>query len=32
MIQKLYCPCCGAEIIAGQQECLNCRIYLWEVV
>ena len=32
MIMKLYCPCCGAEITAGQQECLNCRVYLWEVV
>ena len=27
-----YCPCCGAEITAGQQLCLNCRVYLWEVV
>lgn len=23
MIMKLYCPCFGAEITAGQQECLN---------
>ena len=32
MIIKLYCPVCGAEIVANQEECLNCRIYLWEVV
>lgn len=32
MIQKLYCPVCGAEIIAGQQVCLHCHVYLWEVV
>jgi predicted nucleic acid-binding Zn ribbon protein len=32
MIQKLYCPVCGAEITAGQQVCLNCHVYLWEVV
>ncbi len=32
MIQKLYCPVCGAEIVPYQQECLNCRVYLWEVV
>ena len=25
------CPCCGAEIVPYQQECLNCRVYLWEV-
>lgn len=29
---KLYCPCCGREIMAGQEECLFCRVYLWEVV
>lgn len=27
-----HCPCCGAEIVPYQQECLNCRVYLWEVV
>lgn len=32
MIQKLYCPCCGAEIVPYQQVCLNCLVYLWEVV
>lgn len=26
------CPVCGAEIVPYQQECLNCRVYLWEVV
>ena len=25
-----YCPCCGAEILAGQEECLYCRVYLRE--
>lgn len=30
MILKLYCPCCGAEITAGQEKCLNCHVYLWE--
>ena len=25
-----HCPCCGAEIMAGQEECLNCRVYLLE--
>lgn len=32
MIKKLYCPCCGAEIMAGQEVCLNCLVYLREVV
>ena len=32
MIMKIYCPVCGAEITAGQQVCLNCKVYLWEVV
>ena len=27
-----YCPCCGEPIMVGQEECLNCRVYLWEVV
>jgi predicted nucleic acid-binding Zn ribbon protein len=27
-----HCPVCGAEIIAGQEVCLKCRVYLWEVV
>ena len=31
MITKLYCPWCGAEITAGQQKCLSCGEYLWEV-
>ena len=26
------CICCGEPILVGQQECLNCRVYLWEVV
>ena len=26
------CPCCGAEIMAGQEVCTNCLVYLWEVV
>ena len=30
MLSK-HCPCCGAEIMAGQEECLYCRVYLWEV-
>lgn len=25
------CPCCGEPIMAGQEECLYCRVYLWEV-
>lgn len=24
-----YCPCCGEPIMVGQEECLNCRVYLW---
>ena len=31
MLSK-YCPCCGAEIMAGQEVCLNCLVYLWEGV
>ena len=30
MLSK-HCPVCGAEIMAGQEACLNCRVYLWEV-
>ena len=26
-----HCPCCGAEIMVGQESCLNCLVYLWEV-
>ena len=26
-----HCPCCGEPIMVGQEECLNCRVYLWEV-
>ncbi len=25
------CPCCGQPIMAGQEACLYCRVYLWEV-
>ena len=25
------CPFCGASITIGQQVCLNCLEYLWEV-
>lgn len=31
MLSK-QCPCCGAEIMAGQEVCLNCLVYLWEDV
>lgn len=31
MLSK-HCPCCGAEIMAGQEVCLNCLVYLWEGV
>lgn len=30
MLNK-HCPVCGAEIVAGQEACLHCRVYLWEV-
>ena len=30
MLSK-HCPCCGEPIMAGQEECLNCRVYLLEV-
>lgn len=30
MLNAKHCPCCGAEIMAGQEECLYCRVYLWE--
>lgn len=26
------CPVCGTEIMAGQEVCTNCLVYLWEVV
>ena len=26
------CPVCGAEIMAGQEVCTNCLVYLWEVI
>lgn len=26
------CPCCGERIMVGQEVCLNCKVYLWEVV
>ena len=26
-----YCPVCGSPIKAGQEVCLNCLVYLWEV-
>lgn len=26
-----YCPCCGHPIRVGQEVCLNCLVYLWEV-
>lgn len=32
MIVSKRCPCCGAEIMAGQEVCLNCLVYLWEGV
>lgn len=25
-----HCPVCGAEIMPGQEVCLNCLVYLWE--
>lgn len=31
-IMNKHCPVCGAEIMAGQEECLHCRVYLWEGV
>ena len=32
MVNNCVCPCCGEEILPYQKECLNCRVYLWEVV
>lgn len=29
-MQKNKCPVCGAEIMAGQEVCTNCLVYLWE--
>jgi hypothetical protein len=31
VMKNKYCPCCGDPIMVGQEECLNCRVYLWEV-
>lgn len=25
------CPCCGEPIMVGQEKCVNCHVYLWEV-
>ena len=25
-----HCPCCGAEIVPGQQYCANCLCYVGE--
>lgn len=25
------CPVCGEPITPGQEVCLNCLVYLWEV-
>lgn len=25
------CPYCGEPIMVGQEKCLNCHEYLWEV-
>ena len=27
-----HCPYCGHPIMIGQEKCLNCLTYLWEVV
>ena len=32
MINRKYCPCCGARIMPGQEVCLECMVYLWEGV
>ena len=26
------CPCCGEPIVPYQESCLNCLVYLWEVM
>ena len=28
---RKYCPCCGEPIMVGQEKCVNCHVYLWEV-
>lgn len=30
-VNNRVCPCCGEPIVPYQEECLNCKIYLWEV-
>lgn len=30
-INNCVCPCCGEPIMPGQEACLNCLVYLWEV-
>lgn len=30
-MNRKYCHCCGEPIMVGQEACLNCRVYLWEV-
>ncbi len=32
MFDGKFCPCCGEPIMVGQEVCLNCKVYLWEVV
>lgn len=29
---KTKCPCCGFEIMGGQEACPNCKVYLWDAV
>lgn len=29
---KNKCPCCGEQIMVGQEVCLNCKVYLWRIV
>lgn len=31
LMDRKHCPCCGKPIIVGQEICLNCHAYLWEV-
>ena len=31
-MQKKKCPCCGEPIVPYQESCLNCLVYLREVV
>ncbi len=31
-IDNRFCPCCGEPIMVGAEACLNCHVYLWEVV